>query len=277
MCYPENKHACLHTLTAEIGRRIEALILHLPKLENARIIEAVKRLYLDRLWVGNRVIHEPVPPKAGELLLTQAVAKAVEFTYEHHPERAASFFKRLDQYERSLKRLKLSDDELAHFPDRRRLVWHSLAWTLLGVVLFPVAAYGWLHRLVPISIVNWAIRRFAETSVNKTHVSTTVLLAGTVSFGLCYGACIALCHALIGWPISLWYGLSLPLASLVAHCYLQGAHRFATSLRSTLVLIRTPVAARRLLRLRGELIAEIEAARWEVPATALVAGGNDSK
>ena len=275
--YPEKKHDCIRALTAEIERRIEALILHLPKMERARVIEAVKRLYLDRLLVGNRVIHEPVPPKAGELLLTQAIARAVEFTYEHHPERAANFVRRLDRYERWLKKLNLSDDELAQFPDKRRLVWQSFAWTVLGVLLFPVAAYGWLHRLLPISMVNWAIRRFAQTSVNKTHVSTTALLAGTVSFGLCYGACIALCHALFGWPVSLWYGLSLPLASLVAHYYLRGAHRFAASLRSALVLIRTPVAARRLLRLRRELIAEIETARWEVPANALVTDQKDSK
>ena len=267
--YPEKKHDCIRTLTAELERRIAALILHLPKLERARVIEAVRRLYLDRLLVGNRVIHEPVPPKAGELLLTQAIAKAVEFTYEHHPERAADFVKRLDQYERGLKKLKLSDDELSLFPDSRRLVWHSISWTLLGALLFPVAAYGWLHRLLPISIVHWAIRRFAETSVNKTHVSTTALLAGMVSFGLCYGAFIALCQAIFGWPVSLWYGLSLPLASLVAHYYVRGAHRFAASLRSALVLLRTPVAARRLLRLRRELIAEIEAARWQVPTTAL--------
>jgi hypothetical protein len=168
-----------------------------------------------------------------------------------------------------LKKLKLSDDELSLFPDSRRLVWHSISWTLLGALLFPVAAYGWLHRLLPISIVHWAIRRFAETSVNKTHVSTTALLAGMVSFGLCYGAFIALCQAIFGWPVSLWYGLSLPLASLVAHYYVRGAHRFAASLRSALVLLRTPVAARRLLRLRRELIAEIEAARWQVPTTAL--------
>jgi 1-acyl-sn-glycerol-3-phosphate acyltransferase len=275
--YPEKKHDCIRALTAEIERRIEALILHLPKMERARVIEAVKRLYLDRLLVGNRVIHDPVPPKAGELLLTQAIARAVEFTYEHHPERAANFVRRLDRYERWLKKLNLSDDELAQFPDKRRLVWQSFAWTVLGVLLFPVAAYGWLHRLLPISMVNWAIRRFAQTSVNKTHVSTTALLAGTVSFGLCYGACIALCHALFGWPVSLWYGLSLPLASLVAHYYLRGAHRFAASLRSALVLIRTPVAARRLLRLRRELIAEIETARWEVPANALVTDQKDSK
>ncbi len=267
--YPERKRDCIHALTAEIEHRIESLILHLPKLERARIVEAVRRLYLDRLRVGNRVIHEPVSPQTGELLLTQAIAAAVDFTYQHHPERAAAFVKRLDQYEHWLKRLRLSDNDLAHFPDKRQLVWQSFAWTLLGVVLAPVAAYGWLHRWVPITVVNWAIKRFAQSLPDKTRVSTIAMLAGAVSFGLFYGACIALFHAMVGWPLSLWYALSLPVASLVAHYYLRGLRRFAASLRATLVLLRAPWAARRLLSLRNELIAEIEAARWDVPAEAL--------
>jgi len=43
----------------------------------ARVVEAVKRLYLDRLVLSNRVIHEPVSPRAEELLLTQAIASAM--------------------------------------------------------------------------------------------------------------------------------------------------------------------------------------------------------
>lgn len=45
--------------------------------------------------------------------------------------------------------------------------------------------------------------------------------------------------------------------------------RFTASLRCASVLFRAPIAARRLLALRNELIAEIEAARWQVPTEAL--------
>lgn len=294
--YPERKHDCIRALTGEIEHRIEALMLHLPKLEQARVIEAVKRLYLDRLFVGNRVIHEPVPPRVGELLLTQAIARAVEFTCEHHPERATEFITRLDQYERRLKRLNLSDAELeslelktdrdpallsrpspALFPATGSLIGRSLVWAVLGVLLFPVALYGWVHRLLPIMIVDWAIQRFAETSTNRTRVTTTALLAGMLSFGPWYGFLIALCHAVFGWSVSLIYGLSLPVAGLVAHYYIRGVHRFAAALRSSLIMMRAPVAAHRLLRMREQLIAQIEAARWEVPAQALNSTPVESK
>ncbi len=268
--YPDKKHECFQRLTAEIEHRIESLILHLPKLERARVVEAVKRLYLDRLLVGNRIIHEPVPPKAGELLLTQAIANAVAFTYEHHPERAATFVHDLAHYEHWLSRMRLSDNDLAHFPNKAQLIGHSVAWTLLGLVLAPVAAFGWVHRWLPILFVNWAVKHFARYSSGKTHVATTSILAGTVSFGVFYGTYIAVFHALFGLPASLWYALSLPVASLAAHYYAKELRRFAASLRCTAVQLRAPSAARRLLAWRKELIEEIEAARWEVPAEALV-------
>ena len=268
--YPEQKHQCIQALTKVIEQRIEGLILHLPKLERSRLIEAVKRLYLDRLLVANRVIHEPVPPRAGELILTQAIARAVDFTAEHHPERAALFTQQLDRYERSLQRLHLADEELTRAPNHRKLILHGLTKLALLVLLAPFAAYGWLHRLVPITVVHWSIRRYAELSVNKTHVSTTALLAGIVSFGLFYGACFLAVHLLFGWPVSLWYGLSLPVASLVAHYYFTNLRRLRSDARAAAILIRAPAAARRLLKLREELIAEIESARWNVPAEALV-------
>jgi glycerol-3-phosphate O-acyltransferase/dihydroxyacetone phosphate acyltransferase len=267
--YPEKKHECIRRLTAEIERRIAALILHLPQLERARVVEAVKRLYLDRLLVANRVIYEPVPPKAGDLLLTQAIASAVGFIHQNQPERAILFVKRLDQYERWLKRLNLSDEELALLPNQARLAAQSLAWALLSLILLPIAAYGWLHRAVPVALVHWALKRYGRTSGQKTLISTTTILAGVLSFGVCYGVCILIVQSLFGWPVSLWYALSLPAAGLVAHYYWRGLRRFAICLRASAVWLRARSAARHLLRWREDLISQIEAARWEVPAEAL--------
>lgn len=266
--YPEKKHEGIHKLTTEIERRIESLILHLPRLERARVVEAVKRLYLDRLQAGNRVIREPVSPGAGELLLTQAIAGAVDFTFEHDAGRAAAFTRKLDRYERWLNRLNLDDEELAQIPDRAGVIWQSLGWVCLGVVLSPVAIYGWVHRLLPFLLVKWAIQRFARLNVNKTRVSTTTLIAGGAGFAAFYLLYIAIFNALFGFPASLWYALSLPPASLVAYYYLRELRRFGVSSRRIRIMLKAPTAARRLLALRDELIAEIEAARAQLPAGA---------
>src|SRR5882724_2886464 len=47
--YAERRKECIRRLTAEIERRIQSLILHLPQLEHARVMAAVKRLYLEHL------------------------------------------------------------------------------------------------------------------------------------------------------------------------------------------------------------------------------------
>src|SRR5262249_48008788 len=65
--YSQNRHTAIQALSEEIARRVQSLIVHLPHLERARIVEAVKRLYLDQLWVGNTVIHDSVTPPVGEL------------------------------------------------------------------------------------------------------------------------------------------------------------------------------------------------------------------
>jgi hypothetical protein len=203
-------------------------------------------------------------------MLTQAIAGAVDFTCEHRPEVAEEFTRKLAHFEHCLNRLRLTDEDLAHFPRKRHLLLQSLVWLVLGLVFLPVAIYGWMHRALPLLAVNWTTRRMAGFSHGTTtHISTTAILAGAVSFGVCYGVYIAIVHAFFGFPVSLWYGLSLPVAGLTAHWYLRGLRRFAASLRCVYVLFRAPSAARHLLELRDELTAQIESARWQVPAEAL--------
>src|SRR2546425_11948267 len=44
--YEERRKECIRNLTAEIERRIQSLILHIPELEHTRIVTAGQRLYL---------------------------------------------------------------------------------------------------------------------------------------------------------------------------------------------------------------------------------------
>jgi 1-acyl-sn-glycerol-3-phosphate acyltransferase len=257
--YDTNKHGCIQALSAEIEHRIKSLMVHLPHLERERLVQAVKKLYLDRLWVANSVIHEPVSPQAGELLLTQTITQAVDSTFDIHPERAAEFSRKLDRYESTLRKLRLSDDVLAHFPERSALVRQSLGAAALATLLFPIAAYGWLHRLIPYQLVQWVVRKSAKQPVDKTHVSSASMLSGIVFFPLCYALFAFVFFKLFGFPAVLWYALSLPVASLVAHYYLINLRRFSASLRAIIILMRAPAGARRLLAWRKELVNLIEA------------------
>ncbi len=259
--YPDKKRECIQALTDEIEARIKGLMLHLRQLERSRIIEAIKRLYLDRLLVGNRTIHEPVPPQTGELMLTQAIALAVDQAFERHPARAAEFVRRLGHYERAVARLHLSEEVLAHFPEKRWLLRHSLSWSALALLGAPVALYGWAHRLLPYLILRGSMAYFAKAPVDRTHISTVTVLWGGLLFTGFYGGFVLLCYHFFGWPAVLWYGLSLPAASLAAHYYWKELRRFWAAFRAATVLVRSPAAARRLLAWRAQLIAVIEAER----------------
>ena len=254
--YAEHRKECITRLTGEIEQRIQSLILHIPKLEETRVVEAVKRLYLERLLVGNRV--EPAPAGATELLLTQRIADAVDLVFRTQPERAAAFVTRLDFYERWLARLHISDDALASAPQIRKLAARSFVWAALAIVGAPIALYGWFHRLIPHAVIEWAKGKFTLPDRRKAQASTTAIAAGIVAFGVCYALYIFVFQMLFGWRASFWYALSLPVTGLLAYYYLRELQKLSTGLRNSIVLLRAPFAARRLLALRAALIAEVE-------------------
>jgi hypothetical protein len=59
--------------------------------------------------------------------------------------------------------------------------------------------------------------------------------------------------------VSFWYGLSLPVASLVAYYYAREIRRLAQGLRTLWILFRAPFAVRRLVAMRADLVNRVEA------------------
>lgn len=256
--YSGRRKECINRLTAEIERRIQSLILHIPELEHTRVVEGVKRLYLNRLRPGNRAAQEPISPRAEELILGQKITEAVKHIYETEPERAAAFAAKLDFYERWLKKLSLEDESLALFPDKEKLARQSLIWSAIAIAGAPLALYGWLHRALPHLIIKWAVNKFPAPEKRKAQTATTKIIGGIVVYTACFGIFVAIVHAFVGWPGSFWYALSLPPASLLAFYHLRELRKLKAGVRNTVVLLRAPFAAKRLLALRSSLIAEIE-------------------
>jgi hypothetical protein len=236
----------------------------LPRLERARVIEAVKRLYLDRLRVGNTVSHEAVAPQAGELLLTQAIADAVDRAFAENPDRASEFVRKLDRFQRTLARLRLTDEVVGHFPQPGKMVGPILGRSAVAIIGAPLALYGWVHRLIPYAVVNWSVRHLARKPPDKTQISTVTIISGLVAFSAFYAFCVLVFHYFFGWRATVWYAVTLPVASLAAHYYLRRLRQLAPSVRAAAVLLRAPSAARKLQAARTELIALIEAARKDL-------------
>jgi glycerol-3-phosphate O-acyltransferase/dihydroxyacetone phosphate acyltransferase len=262
--YPERKKERIHELNERIEQSIRQLILHIPQLEHVRVVSAVKRLYLDELLVASEMVAAPVVKRAEELRLTQTIAKAVDYVYRTQPERAAAFVQKLDLYELELGRLKLSEESLESRPQKRKVARLSFTWALLALLGAPIAIYGWMHRLPPYLLVRWAVGRFANREKHKAQIATTSIIAGLASFSFFYGLFIWMVQRFFGWPVSLWFTLSLPVTGIIAHYYIRRLRRLGAGVWDTVVLLRAPAAARRLASLRAQLIAEIEAVRPEI-------------
>lgn len=265
--YAAQRKPAIRALTADLQTRLESLILHVPELELSRVVDAVKRLYLDRLRMGNIIIQEPVSAQAENLLLTQAIADGVAYTFREHPQRGRRFRRRLERYESWLERLRLTDRDVADLEagTLRRPVLQETAFAILGA---PVAAYGWLHRLAPLAVIQWAVRRFAGREESQAQVSTTAIIAGLAGFTLFYSLYIAVFYQFAGWSWTVWYAVSLPLSGLVAHYYTQELGRLRGSFRVAAVLLGLRLGtAQRLRRQRAALLEEIESLRALYRAT----------
>src|SRR6266568_6039075 len=265
--YDTRRKECIHELNSEIERRLQSLIVHLPKLEQARVVEAVKRLYLERLKLGNLVVKEPMTPRAEELVLTQAIVSAVEYASRSLPERLAAFVLALNRYEHWRVRFRLSDAAVAQFENKATLAIRSFASAATAVTGLPLAAFGWLHRLPPALLVNWAVNHLTDAPVRKAQTAHVSMLAGLAGFGGFYALYIVVVHLWLGWPVSLWYALSLPVTGLAAHYYAREFRRLREQTRMALVLLRAPLAARRLRQMHAHLLEEIEAMRHDYRQT----------
>ena len=261
--YEPRRKECIHELSTEIERRLQSLIVHLPKLEHERVVDGVKRLYLERLKLGNIIVKEPLTPGAEELVLTQAIANAAEWVELNHPDRFNAFTRKLRQYERWCARLSLGENHSGSFDveggSLARILWRAM----IAIVGAPIALYGWVHRLLPIALIRWVATRFTDPAARKAQTPHASMLTGLISFGVLYFAYVWLAHSWFGWPATFWYALSLPVSGLIAHYYLRELHRLTTALRTAIILARAPLSAKRLARMHSSLVSEIEALRKE--------------
>jgi len=256
--YRANHHDGVRALSAAIEQRIRDLILSVPSLEHQRIVDAVKRLYLDRLRAGNLIVAEPVSPRAEDLLISQAIAQALAFVESKHPDRLAAFVGDLARYERRLSMLGLRDESIAALePSGAVPAPGPLA--VLGLVLgAPIAAYGWLHRLAPVWFVEWAVAKFSPRENLRAQMAHGSMIAGLVAFGIIYAAAAGLMWHFAGWRVAALYLASLPLSGLFAVRYLRALHRYAGRIKGARILLRLPLTRRNLARTRERLVRQIE-------------------
>lgn len=252
------KRARIRELTEKIEGSLKELILNLPDAGRARVVEGVCRLYLDQLRLGNVIIPRPTGSAAQELELRKAVAAAVDHAFKTREKEARLFAERLRRYENWLERMRLTDRAVRGYVGDGAGALNAAVWAVSAVLAAPAALYGWGHRILPILAVRWAVGRYGNVEKHKAQTSTAAIVAGVPAFGLFYAALIWTVHGRFGWPASLWYAASLPIAGLITHYYIKEAGYFWGSMKGLWTLLRARLAAGRIIGLRKRLIDDIE-------------------
>lgn len=265
--YAARRKECIAGLTEKIARRMQALLVHVPQLEREHTVEAVKRLYLPRLRLGNLVIQGPMPALTEEVVLTNTIADAVDFAYREMPEHMTAFLTRLHRYENLLRRLRLSDAAVEELAAHRSALPRILGWSAAALLLLPIALVGWLHWRLPMRLVEGLARKFSDPRKRKAQAPHARMLAGVVIYGAAFALYVSLVQHWFDWPISGWYALTLPLTGFVGHYYQKQGAQLLSSARTASVLLRAPLARRRVLRMRAALLRDIEQVRRAYRAT----------
>ena len=178
------------------------------------------------------------------------------------PERMAAFLAQHQRYDRLLRQLHLSDAAVEELAANRHVgTARTFALGAVALLVFPVAFVGWLHWRLPMKLAEKLSLRFTDPKKRKAQTAHAHMLAGLVACGAFYAGYFFLAKAWVGLPAAGWYAFGLPVTGLIGHYYFAEIRRLAAAVRTAAILLRAPLARRRVLRLRTALIREIEALR----------------
>jgi glycerol-3-phosphate O-acyltransferase / dihydroxyacetone phosphate acyltransferase len=257
--YREDPVKAVDSLTDTIQWGMEAEVVHVARIDESRLVQAVEDLYGDVL-AREVMEHRGLARRdVDRRRLARSIVDAVEHFKARDPERVERLWQRIQAYRALLAEFHVRDDAV-----RARLARHSArvrlrhsGEALLGL---PVFAYGAVVNALPYFIPRWLARRTAR---KETDYATTRFLASVVAFPLFWGFEIWLVARLAGGRWALVFAASLPVSGLLAYRYLVGADRLRQGLRLSLLSLRASQVASRLTSERAAILAELDRARHD--------------
>jgi 1-acyl-sn-glycerol-3-phosphate acyltransferase len=244
-------------LTDAIQWAMEAEVVNVERLDDARLVAAIEEIYRDELARELRESRGLAPKDVDLVRLSRGIVDAVRWFKTREPERVERLWQRIQSYRALLTEHRVRDEAVRTWqqrrPPRARLKhgWDAIAG-------FPVFLYGAAVNGLPYYVPRWLGRRMAH---KETDYMTIRLLASIVAFPFFWG--------LETWLVSQWAGargtaafaLSLPISGVIAYRYRVGAARFQAGLRMARLGIVHGPAQKRLVTERVAIVHEIERAR----------------
>lgn len=244
-------------LTDAIQWAMEAEVVNVERLDDARLVAAVEALYRDDLVRALRESRGLAPRDVDPVRLSRGIVEAVAWFKRRDPARVERLWQRIQSYRALLAEHRVRDDAVRGWRERRppraRLKhgWEAVAG-------FPVFVYGALVNGLPYFIPRALARRLAH---KETDYMTIRLLAGIVAFPVFWGLETWLVARWASAPWTITFALSLPISGVIAYRYRVGAARFRSSVRLARLGIVHDSVRVRLIAERAAIIDELEGAK----------------
>jgi len=257
--YRQDPVKAVDALTTAIQWAMEAEVVHVERIDAARLVRAVEELYRGEL-VRELQEQRGFGPKQIDLTrLSRAIVDAVTWFKERDPARVEALWQRIQSYRALLAEYRVKDEAVRARLERRgprqklRRGWEAAAG-------FPFFVYGASVNGFVYWVPRWVARLMSR---KETDYATWRFLASIVAYPLFWGLEIWLVARLAGVVTALAFAFSLPLSGVIAYRYWLGAGRLSSRLRFGALALTREHAARRLVAERQDIIAELERAKTE--------------
>jgi glycerol-3-phosphate O-acyltransferase / dihydroxyacetone phosphate acyltransferase len=249
----------VEALTDAIQWSMEAEVVHVARIDEGRLVNAVQELYRGELVRELQAERGLAERQIDLVRLSRAIVDSINYFKSHEPDRVERIWQRIQSYRALLAQYHVKDEAVRARQERSR-PRRRLRLTWEAIVGFPFFVYGAVVNFLPYWIPRWVARRMSR---KETDYATWRFLTAMLALPICWGLEIGVVAPLAGAAAALVFAVSLPISGAIAYRYWVGAGRLRSRLRfGALALVRAQ-AARRLTTERQAIIAELEQAKNE--------------
>lgn len=247
----KDNYEAVQALTMEIQRRLEDLTVNVQHEELDQFVRDIEVIYRDELKAETAAVQKISSSTTLDFVLSQQIAKCVEYYFEHAPQRVRELQDEINAYKRKLRKLRLQDAMLKEKQSFFQLIRSNARAFARAFFGLPLATYGIINHFVPYIIAEYFAKKFID---ERTKILSALLLGGGSAFLIFNSAQVFLVWLFFGvWWASL-YAVSLPVAGLFTLAYLKEIREEQQRISFSFFLFTNRQLFNRMRRERRKLI-----------------------
>lgn len=211
--YRREPYEAVHSLTAEMQSHLERLTVSVRSDELDAFVRDVERIYAEELSSRDPAMRPSGAGAVEQFIISQKIAECAQYYQDHAPERLEKMQDWIRGYNRKLRRLHLRDAMLRDKMTTAEIWRQSLKVLAIGLLSFPMAAYGTINNYLPYRISEAIGKHFLH---ERTKILSALLIGGGLAFLGFYSVQTAVVVLLWGPLIGAAYLVSLPVSGFFA-------------------------------------------------------------